>query len=140
MRKFVLSGFGVTPAMRRISCLLERTIPPDSDLRLFQQFRFPIFSCTKVEMQRVAREHGFADLMEMTWFCYSPTRRMEPCGRCNPCRYTAEEGLSRRILPRNAAARAVRPTSPKSAKDTAPLSLPISCAAFHNAIAIFVLP
>ncbi len=71
--------------------------PSDNDLRLFQQFRFPIFSYTKLEMQRVAREHGFAELMEMTWFCYSPTRRMEPCGRCNPCRYTAEEGLSRRI-------------------------------------------
>ena len=49
---------------------------------------------------------------------------MEPCGRCNPCRYTAEEGLSRRIPPRHAAARAVRPAAAKSAKDTAPLSLP----------------
>jgi hypothetical protein len=135
-----LRGFGVTPAMRRISCLLERTIPPDTDLRLFQQFRFPIFSCTKVEMQRVAREQGFADLMEMTWFCYSPTRRMEPCGRCNPCRYTAEEGLSRRI-PRVTRLRVQCGRLLRRARKILRRgACRISSAAFHNAIAIFVLP
>ena len=74
-----------------------RDDPPDQDLRIFQYFRFPIFGQTKVDMQRDARRHGFADLMEMTWFCHIPTPGGEPCGRCNPCRYTIAEGLARRI-------------------------------------------
>ena len=74
-----------------------RDNPPDDDLRIFEHFRFPIFGKTKRDMDRAAREHGFIDVMELTWFCHIPTPRGEPCGRCNPCRYTIEEGLGRRI-------------------------------------------
>ena len=74
-----------------------RDDPPDDDLRIFEHFRFPIFDLTKRDMERAAREHGFADVMELTWFCHIPTPQGEPCGRCNPCRYTIEEGLGRRI-------------------------------------------
>lgn len=69
----------------------------DPDLQLFQAFRFPVFDMTKLAMQRAAMEHGFVDLMELTWFCHLPTPDGRPCGRCNPCRYTMEEGLGRRI-------------------------------------------
>ena len=74
-----------------------RPDPPDDDLRLFERFRFPVFDLTKVAMDGMARERGFAELMELTWFCHLPTPDGKPCGRCNPCRYTAEEGLGRRI-------------------------------------------
>ena len=74
-----------------------RDDPPDDDLRIFRYFRFPIFDKTKRDMERDARRHGFADLMELTWFCHVPTPDGRPCGRCNPCRYTIEEGLARRI-------------------------------------------
>lgn len=74
-----------------------RDDPPDPDLRLFERFRFPLFDTTKLAMQRAARAHGFADLMELTWFCHSPTAKGEPCGNCNPCRWTIDEGLGRRI-------------------------------------------
>jgi hypothetical protein len=74
-----------------------RDDPPDDDLLIFRDFRFPIFDKTKREMQRLARRHGFAELMEMTWFCHVPTPDGRPCGRCNPCRYTMAEGLARRI-------------------------------------------
>jgi hypothetical protein len=74
-----------------------RDDPPDDDLRIFEHFRFPIFDKTKRDMDRVSREHGFIDVMELTWFCHIPTPQGEPCGRCNPCRYTIEEGLGRRI-------------------------------------------
>ena len=69
----------------------------DDDLRIFERFRFPVFDLTKQDMQRAARERGFAELMELTWFCHVPTPDGLPCGRCNPCRYTMEEGLARRI-------------------------------------------
>ena len=74
-----------------------RDDPDDADLQIFRYFRFPIFDVTKRDMQRDARRHGFADVMELTWFCHIPTADGRPCGRCNPCRYTIEEGLARRI-------------------------------------------
>lgn len=74
-----------------------RDDPGDDDLRIFERFRFPIFDKTKTDMEREARAQGFADVMEMTWFCHVPTPDGQPCGRCNPCRYTIDEGLARRI-------------------------------------------
>lgn len=74
-----------------------RDDPPDPDLLIFRRFRFPVFDKTKRDMERDARQQGFADVMEMTWFCHIPTADGQPCGRCNPCRYTMEEGLARRI-------------------------------------------
>ena len=64
---------------------------------LFKYFRFPIFNLSKVEMQAMAAKAGFDDLMELTWFCQSPRPGFRPCGVCNPCVYTMEEGLGRRI-------------------------------------------
>jgi hypothetical protein len=74
-----------------------RDDPPDADLRLFERFRFPVFRKTKRDMQREAAAAGFADVLELTWFCHLPTSQGLPCGTCNPCRYTIEEGLGRRI-------------------------------------------
>jgi hypothetical protein len=78
-----------------------RDAVPDPDLRLFQRFRFPIFDLTKRAMQQAAQQQGFADILELTWFCHQPTPQGDPCGNCNPCRYTIEEGLGRRIPLRN---------------------------------------
>ena len=74
-----------------------RDDPADDDLRIFERFRFPVFDNTKRDMERAARERGVAELMDLTWFCHRPTPDGRPCGRCNPCRYTIEEGLARRI-------------------------------------------
>ena len=74
-----------------------RDDPPDPDLRLFERFHFPVFDKTKREMERVAAARGFLDILELTWFCHLPTAGGLPCGTCNPCRYTIEEGLGRRI-------------------------------------------
>ena len=71
--------------------------PADPDLRLFERFHFPVFDKTKRDMERLARAHGFAELLELTWFCHRPTFDGRPCGDCNPCRYTIREGLGRRL-------------------------------------------
>lgn len=71
----------------------------DPDLMVFSNFEFPIFDMTKVEMQQLAEKHGFTEIMEMTWFCFSPLLDGKPCGYCNPCKYTREEGLARRVPP-----------------------------------------
>ncbi len=66
---------------------------------LLRPFRFPLFDLTKVEMEQRAAAGGFGEVMELTWFCHYPTRSGGPCGICNPCRYTREEGLGRRVPP-----------------------------------------
>lgn len=69
----------------------------DNALRHFQWFTFPLFDVSKLDMQEQAQQNGFGDIMELTWFCFTPLPGRTPCGRCNPCKYTAEEGLGRRI-------------------------------------------
>jgi hypothetical protein len=64
---------------------------------LFGYFYFPIFNLSKLEMAAIAREQGWGDIMEMTWFCHRPKRDMKPCGSCKPCIYTIEEGLGWRV-------------------------------------------
>lgn len=70
--------------------------PEDPNLELFRRFRYGIFNITKREMAQRAAEAGFADLMEMTWFCHTP-RNGRPCGTCAPCRDIVGEGLGRRL-------------------------------------------
>jgi hypothetical protein len=69
----------------------------DNALRLFEQFAFPLFDMSKLDMEHAARDSGFEHVLENTWFCFNPLYGDQPCGYCNPCRYTREEGLGRRI-------------------------------------------
>jgi len=70
--------------------------PSYQDLKLFQYFRFPLLDLTKLDMEKTAARHNFLHIMNETVFCHTP-KNGKPCGYCNPCRYTMEEGLSRRI-------------------------------------------
>jgi hypothetical protein len=67
----------------------------DTPLDLFRYFRFPLLPLTKVEMQEIAREHGFSRIMEKTRFCHS--RLSKPCGVCLPCQFALSEGMGHRI-------------------------------------------
>src|SRR5690606_2439399 len=73
----------------------------DPDLELFRRFRFPLLPMTKLDMERVARENDFLDLMEMTWFCHTPVNG-KPCGGCLPCQFAIAEGMARRVPARRA--------------------------------------
>lgn len=69
----------------------------NSDYDIFKYYHFPLLDLTKIEMGEVAKRNDFDHIMEMTWFCFNPTRSHKPCGYCNPCKYTREEGLGRRV-------------------------------------------
>jgi hypothetical protein len=69
---------------------------PAELLDLFGNLCFPLVSLTKAEMLALANEHGFADLMTLTWFCHHPAGR-KPCGACGPCRHAIKEGFGFRI-------------------------------------------
>ena len=66
------------------------------ELSIFSYYHYPLFDMTKLDMERCAQKSGFGHIMEETWFCHSPIGN-KPCGMCNPCKYTKEEGLGRRV-------------------------------------------
>jgi hypothetical protein len=75
---------------------LDPKFAGDCRYELFKCFRFPVFDTTKAQMRAAAAQGGFAAMMNETWFCHEP-RNNRPCGVCNPCIYTIEEGLADRI-------------------------------------------
>ena len=77
---------------------LGPTATADPDLSLFADYRFPLLRMSKVEMRDLVRTQGLLPLMMRTWFCHSPVGQV-PCGRCNPCIYTVEEGMAERLPP-----------------------------------------
>jgi hypothetical protein len=68
----------------------------DASLWPLRYFSFPLLKMTKKLMEEKATIAGFAELLELTWFCHFPVNSL-PCGGCNPCRFTIEEGLGRRV-------------------------------------------
>lgn len=68
----------------------------DSDEAIFRFFDFPLLQISKTQMKAEAERHGFIEALEKSWFCYSPIDQA-PCGLCNPCRYTIEEGMAYRL-------------------------------------------
>lgn len=68
----------------------------DSDEAIFRFFDFPLLEISKTQMKAEAERHGFIEALEKSWFCYSPIDQA-PCGLCNPCRYTIEEGMEYRL-------------------------------------------
>ncbi len=70
--------------------------PDTNPLSLFKVFRFPLLEWSKVKMKEQALKTGTFDIMNMTWFCHKPIDG-QPCGLCNPCKYSIEEGMEFRF-------------------------------------------
>lgn len=69
----------------------------DADINtVFGNYHLPLAKLTKLQMQQWYVEHGYEEIMNHTWFCYKPFLG-KPCGTCNPCKYTIEEGLTNRF-------------------------------------------
>ena len=64
---------------------------------LFHYFSFPIIKLTKMQIYAMAKERGWEEIMYMTRFCHNPTNNLKPCGKCEPCFQTIQEGLGWRI-------------------------------------------
>ncbi|GGN54808.1 7-cyano-7-deazaguanine synthase [Oceanobacillus indicireducens] len=70
--------------------------PSQQELNIFSYYNYPLLNMTKLDMEAQAKDKGFSHIMEETWFCHSPYKG-KPCGMCNPCKYTRDEGLGRRV-------------------------------------------
>jgi len=66
-----------------------------AEYSLFGYFKFPCLHLDKHDIELLSKKWGFMEFMELTWFCHrsGPV----PCGQCNPCRYTVNLGMKKRI-------------------------------------------
>jgi len=72
--------------------VLNKEKSPKDLITVFGNYHFPVLDTSKLEMKKWAESKGLISIMNKTWFCYRP-KNNKPCGACNPCRYTIEEGL-----------------------------------------------
>lgn len=64
---------------------------------VFKYFSFPLIDLSKVEMEHIANNNGWQDIMKLIWFCHNPTQDKQPCGKCRPCIIAMREGHSGKI-------------------------------------------
>lgn len=70
-----------------------------SDITLvFGRLIFPVIKLTKKDEENIARENGWLDIMEHSWFCHSPING-KPCGLCGPCDDAMNTGMEWRMPP-----------------------------------------
>lgn len=73
------------------NCRLD-ALRMDDDLSIFKYFRFPLFYLTKIDMENLAIEYNFRDILFHIWFCHKPVRGKYPCGKCAPCKIAKASG------------------------------------------------
>jgi len=78
--------------------VIDETKSDRDIVTLFRNFHFPLYQYTKRRMKDEYARLGCEDIVDLTWFCFTPVDG-KPCGTCNPCKYTIEEGLSWRFPP-----------------------------------------
>lgn len=76
--------------------ILNKEKSSEDLINIFGNFHFPLLDTTKLKMKKWAEENNLIHIMNKTWFCHHPING-KPCGKCNPCKYTIEEGLTYRF-------------------------------------------
>lgn len=99
------SHFNVQPLLKKISIGGQESFIIDpihenlDDYQIFKFFSFPLMRLTKLKMKIISNEQGWQEIMNMTWFCHSPTKSEKPCGICKPCIIAIDESFGWRIAP-----------------------------------------
>lgn len=76
--------------------VVDQSKTPEDLVTIFKDFSFPLVHHTKKGMMEEYKKYGLTEIMKKTWFCHSPIDD-KPCGECNPCKYTIQEGLRGRF-------------------------------------------
>ncbi len=74
-----------------------KPLPPEEPMNVFSAFRFPLLDLNKNDMGEITRKHGLLHILNHSWFCHNPDSKERPCGMCNPCYFTVQDGLGRRL-------------------------------------------
>lgn len=78
--------------------ILDKENSSEDICTLFENYHFPLAHYTKLDMRKQYNAQNYTAIMKKTWFCFNPIDG-KPCGTCNPCKYTIEEGMWRRFTP-----------------------------------------
>lgn len=68
----------------------------DTAYRVFGNLILSVIDLTKEDEGRIAKEKGWLEIMELTWFCHSPING-KPCGLCSPCDDAMNTGMEWRM-------------------------------------------
>lgn len=63
---------------------------------IFGNIILPVIKLTKQDEERIARENGWMDIMNLSWFCHTPIHG-KPCGLCGPCDDAMNTGMEWRM-------------------------------------------
>lgn len=63
---------------------------------VFGNLILPVIKLEKKDEERIARENGWLDIMELSWFCHTPIDG-KPCGLCGPCDDAMNTGMEWRL-------------------------------------------
>ncbi len=66
----------------------------EDEVSIFRYFCFPTLHLSKIDMEKIAKEKGFLDILKMTWFCHTPNKNGQPCETCVPCTVARKSGHS----------------------------------------------
>jgi len=77
---------------------MKRSIPEENPKSIYKCFHFPLLDYTKIDMLEHSKNHGYFDILNLSWFCFTPING-KPCGLCNPCKSVVIEGLEHRMPP-----------------------------------------
>jgi hypothetical protein len=95
-----IMGYGgfkeITDDLKGSFYVLDTENVPEDVNTLFGYYHFPLVGLTKQDLESLYVAKGYQAVINHTWFCGTPING-EPCGKCNPCRYTIEGGLTDRF-------------------------------------------
>lgn len=77
-------------------CVRPKDGKEDPASIVFADLILPIIKLTKEDEERIARENGWMDIMELSWFCHKPIKG-QPCGLCGPCDDAMNTGMQWRM-------------------------------------------
>ncbi len=63
---------------------------------VFGNLIFPVIDLTKKDEERIAKEKGWLNILQYSWFCHSPIDG-QPCGLCGPCDDAMNTGMEWRM-------------------------------------------
>ncbi len=53
---------------------------------IFKKFKFPVGNYTKKDMLNESIKNNFSEILKLTWSCWFPNEKGEPCNKCPMCR------------------------------------------------------
>jgi hypothetical protein len=87
----------IAPILNKNSNKISLSYKDTDEYRIFNFYTFPLITMSKAEMQSIAEDQGFLDILVKSWFCHKPIFKRFTCGLCNPCKSVIKSDMGYRI-------------------------------------------